>query len=915
MSGFVYSWTGHVSNSFDTIGNWYNDSTGSTATALPGSGDEALVSASGLVSGSLQVDELALTGTSGGLTLTGNIGASYAFVGGNLTLASGASLGAAFEVDIGDNSAASLAGHVQTTVTVGAGASLGASQDAANMFGILVGQYGGSGTLVVGGAGATVSAYMAGIVVGNQGNGLISVTAGGHISAGIDNGSAPDAGLALGLDGGTGGLSLAGAGAGATFGNIVEIGWGGTGAMLVANGATLTAGDGANSLTLGDSYNGLDGAGYVSVVGATLTLSGVIDDGTYGTGDLSLGGGAVVNVGSTGSWSAVLGATAGSSGTLAIASGARMTAAEGLVVGSVGSGTLSVTGGTLVIQAAQEAGSVALDAGLGQGSSGIITVTGGLLEDINRAGVVVGSSGKGVLSISGGGTLSTGGAPANFGLTLGFEAGASGSASVTGSASLLSVAGGVDVGFAGSGTLSVSNGASLSITAPQTVTGLALGDAGGSGAMTVATGAHVSVTGQADIGSDASATLSVTGGSSVTVQTSGDPALVMAVAAGVVSTVLISDADTSVVLTGGLIVGDAGDGNLTLQNGAALTVSSASANTLPGVVVAALAGASSLTVTGAGTRLIESGQFQVGGIQGTGGGTLTISAGASVQTLQQAGQTIPGASIGDADNALACVADVTGAGSSWSIAGSLEVGANGRALLEITSGGHVTAGTVADGGGTGSFGTILVSGAGAVLSTGALSLGGADSRGNLSILSGGTVTASGPVSVTGSVSLGGGTLTSAGTLSVSSGSSITGQGRITAHAIIDQGSIGLSHGSLSCIGAVTGAGTLGISGGGDLVLAGTESHGVGIAFGSGGGTLTTGAASAVAGTITGWSAGDVIDLHQSAAVSGTFANGTLSLFGSTHQALGALLFSGTLATHNFTVTQVAGEGAVIAFHT
>ena len=81
--GYIYSWTGKVSSSYGTAGNWYNNNAGATATSVPGTSDEALVVASGAINGPGAAFELGLTGTATGLTAGGSLFGSYVYVGGN----------------------------------------------------------------------------------------------------------------------------------------------------------------------------------------------------------------------------------------------------------------------------------------------------------------------------------------------------------------------------------------------------------------------------------------------------------------------------------------------------------------------------------------------------------------------------------------------------------------------------------------------------------------------------------------------------------------------------------------------------------------------------------------------------------------------------------------------------------------
>ncbi len=909
-TGYLYSWTGHSSSNFGTAGNWFNETTGTTATAVPGVNDEAIISAAGSIAGNGAVFDLAVTGTASGLSLTGALNGSYVFVGGTVSLASGASLTSGNLIDIGDNSSNNPAGHVPTTLTVGAGASLSATLNAGTSLDLLVGYAGGTGTLNVTGSGATATSGVSGMDVGDNGAGAVNVTGGGQLDVGLGANISQGQGDLLVGNGGTGTILVSGAGSKLDAGDTGVIGYGGTGRLTVASGASLIIGTGTDSLFVGDSTAGGPAAsGTLDVAGASAMLSGLVEVGNNATGRVDISGGSTVTAGgSAAPASFVLGQSG--TGSLVVTGGAKLTAAGAIDVGGSGHGEFDVGTATVIINGTAGSGAIALAAGLDAGSSGVITIGAGSVTDANSLGVVIGQAGSGTLAIAAGGLLATGSGGANAALTIGESQGATGTVGVFGAGARLSVAGQLAVGSAGTGSLGIATGGTVVVTTSATGAGLVVAAAGGSGVLSM-NGGSLSVTGQTDIGEQGRGSLSIAGGATVTMMASGQPALVVSAVSGGTGSVLISDAATRVTLTGGLTVGSETTGALTLQNGATLTAVAAT-SALPGVVIGALAGASTVTVTGAKTTLADTGQFQVGGATASGGGSLTISAGATVTVALDAGQTIPGATIGDATNALPSGVLVTGAGSAFSIAGDLEIGAESRALLNIVGGAHAHAGTIHVSGFSGGAGTVIVNGAGSSLSAGSLSLGGSGSRGLLTVVSGGAVSVTGSIGITGNVAMGGGTISSGTTLGVNAGSTIMGQGQISAKAIVDLGSIGLARGTLTCVGTVKGAGSLSIAGGGKLVIATGETSIV--AFGSGGGTLQAAAAPALGGIITGWSAGDVVDLTGSIATSGTFANGRLTLYGSNHQSLSTLAFGGSLTSANFSVAQVHGEGAVISYH-
>jgi T5SS/PEP-CTERM-associated repeat protein len=1208
----LYTWTGKISNSFSQAGNWYNDTLGTTATAAPGISDEALIVASGSLQGPGAVYELGLTGTGSGLAIGGSLNGSYVFVGGNVTLGSGAELSSGNLIDIGDGSSTTIAERIPTLLTVSAGATLYAGSTQIGALDIDVGELGGNGTLAVTGAKAIASAGTDGIWVGDAGFGVVTVSAGAQLYAGgLTGQEVGEIGIALGTTSsagtGTGSLVVTGSGSEAYFGDVVDVGYGGTGALSISAGASFYAGDEQTSLNIGDNTQGSVGA--VTISAATAVLYGVVEDGAYGHGSFTISNGATVTAttnvtsGTPAEWSFLIGAAQSGNGTLAVASGAALITSHGLAVGSVGDGTLTVSSADLVIEQAAGAQLTALAIGLGTGTTGVVDVTGGLIYDRQYAGIIVGAYGVGTLAISTaasqGGTVVTGN-PAGIGLTVGSASGASGTVTVTGAGSALYVDGTVLDGASGAGTIGISGGATFTAGASETLTALSIGGAGGPGALSLSSGAVGDVLGQASVGAAAAGSLSVSGGSHLFIGASGQSALVVGVQAGIAGSVLVTDAGTaftldggltvgndgsgvftientaqltlenepgevspgivvaagsgstgtlniesgatisaatgvaigsygsglltvaggtltiataagqnlsalsaglsagasgtidiagglvrdldlagvvlgasgtatlaitessggvggtliagdptgssglalaigagatasvtvsgaasvlnidgtisdaaagkgsitlsagaqliagfaatatalaaggvggtgsfvlssgatatmlgqteiglygtgslaisggssfsalasgfealvfasgsassatglitgaatSVQLTGGLEVGDFGNAQVTLSGGATLNATTTSGNGFPSVVIAAGAGAGALTVTGAGTKLTAAGQFEVGGTLTTGTASLLISSGATVTVVQAQGQSIEGATIGGASGAPASVATVTGVGSLWSIAGGLEVGASGgAAVLNVADGAHFSAAAVlVDPLGRGSLGTVTVTGGGSRLAAGTFALGGGGSTGALKIGAGAAVTVTGAASIAGNVSLAGGNFSIGSTLTVNAGSTILGSGTLSGGAIVDLGKIGVTTGSLSCLGPITGTGLLSIGGGGTLQLTKSEAKTVGIAFGAGGGTLAAATSTDLLGNIGGWSQGDVIALTALNVISDSYANGTLTLLGSNNATLGTLRVSGAFSTGNFTLSHPTASETLIAYH-
>jgi T5SS/PEP-CTERM-associated repeat protein len=564
------------------------------------------------------------------------------------------------------------------------------------------------------------------------------------------------------------------------FTNTVEVGFGGTGLLTVSGGAVLDAGEGLDSLNIGDVYNGAIGSGTVTIDASTAYLAGVIEVGAYGQGSLDLSNGATVDAyfylpGTPPAWSALIGAAAGSTGTLSISSRSTMLASEGIAVGSSGSGVLDVSNATLSIAAHAASGVVALDAGVGNGSAGVVDVAGGTIQDEGAAGIVIGGVGTGrlvITALSGqGGRVLTGSA-AGVALTVGASAGSAGSVSISGAGSGLGAAGEVADGAGGSGSIALSGQAQLVAGVSGTTAALVIGGNGGSGVLSLAGASLASATGQILVGEFGPGRLSVTGGSGLVGTASGQAALVVGVSSGSTGSVLVSDPYSFAALTGGITVGSLGNGSMTVQNQASVTVRGTTSPTTPALLIGAGTGSSG-TVTlasqaaltalgagivvaadGAGVLSVNSATLTVTASPGVGVSALNIgvSAGAS-GTVSLTGGLITdtqaaGVIVGDSGEGLLAISsagtqgglvltgDPTGtsglavgvaAGSSGTVTidgsasglavyGTADVGSSGQGTITASDGGHFVAdlGASSTGlvlGGSGGEGTFLLEGA------------------------------------------------------------------------------------------------------------------------------------------------------------------------------------------------------------
>lgn len=916
---YLYSWTGKSSTDFGNAANWYNESTGAPATTPPGASDEALISASGQITGVGDVYDLGLTGTGSGLTIAGQLSGTNFFTAGTSSVASGGSLIFSNVIGIGDDNSGGIVGQTPASLTIGAGGLLRSTLATTGAYGILVGYAGGTGTLTVTGSGALADAGARGFDMGDNGTAIVTITAGGHMTGGTgdtyQSGVAEQIGLGLGSPGGTGTLTVSGSGSGATFGDLVDVGFGGTGVLTVSAGGTLTAGDGELALNIGDQQGNANGQGTVTFNAGTGTLNGEVQVGAYGSGSLLLTGGASVtlketaNTGAVLDWSALVGVAAGASGTISVGTQSVLTTSHGLLIGEQGHGEFDVAGGTASLSSPTTGSDLALDAGFYAGASGVISVSAGLLQDVNGTGMVIGGSGSGTLTLGAGGHVLVGGGTTAGGLTAGQSSSGAGTVTVSGAGATLACAGQFQLGAQGHGTLSVSNGGSVSAGGSASGAGLILGADGGSGNATIS-GGSLSVTGQIAVGSDGSGTLMVSSGAGVSATSSIVSAMAIAGGQGSSGTVTVTGAGTTLTLTGGLTDGDYGNASFALTGGAHATIESSSANSVPGIVIGAFAGSGTMTVDGNGTRLNDVGQLLVGGTRnGSGGGSLTVSGGATLSVAAGSGQSVPDSVIGGGSGSPAAMVTVTGVGSDLSIANDLLVGDTSLGTLSVQNGAHVSALSLSVGGPSDS---LIVGAAGSLITADSLQVGARGASSSVSI-AGGTIAIAGNVGLHGTVAFSdGGTLASTASLDVA-GATISGSGTLQASHIIDAGRIECKGGSMTCIGVITGRGLLSAGGDGTISILGRVASTVALDFGVNG-TLSAASIADLAGTITGFGARDTLHFTGQAIASEAYSGHTLSLYDSAHELLGTEIFAGTYTMSSFALAGDGGSGTLLTYH-
>jgi outer membrane autotransporter protein len=348
------------------------------------------------------------------------------------------------------------------------------SQPAADPYGsplgLIIGDARGSqGTIRVEGEGATLVAEN-NTLVGNGGTGNLSVSDGGTVELGLNTAYAETV-VGFGYygwgdsSGGVGHIAVDGAGSTLTY----------AGGLNVLNGTV----DVTNGGQLASVVRAADGSTYwVDAIGFGLPANDLND---------GLAGVATVTVSGAGSaWNSVAGLNIGwgGEGTLSILDGgaasftgfaslgveALLFDLEGHSTGLVkrGTGTLLVSGAGssfTLVATAPEFGDYSGDLTIGYRGAGTMQVEASASADVPGV-VIVGDGGDSVgdLQVDSGATMTIGGADTTgFGLVAGNALGSTGAVTVDGAGSTLTVTAGAQIGNAGTGSLTVSNGGHASI--------------------------------------------------------------------------------------------------------------------------------------------------------------------------------------------------------------------------------------------------------------------------------------------------------------------------------------------------------------------------------------------------------------------------------------------------------------------
>ncbi len=473
----------------------------------------------------------------------------------------------------------------------------------------------------------------------------------------------------------------------------------------------------------------------------------IIAGSSASAGDLTVGldgDGALTVLGSLQTSSASIGSHAGAGGVFDLTGAAADWQNSGtLLVGDQGTATLTISAG------GQYEGGGPVYIGSAAGSSGSIVVNGQSSFTLSGSQpLFVGYNGQGSFDLADGATASTGDA------TLGYAAGSSGDASVSGAGTSWLIDGDLIVGGDGTGTIVISTGATVSND--NATIGLGSGN-GASSATVSGLGSQWTTSGLLTVGSSGDGALSIYSGATV----SSGSAIVGRFASGSVTVGGVGSLwDTGALLVGGDHAdadSSGADGRLDISTGGAVTSSSA-------VIADGKNSAGAVTVDGTGSHWDINADLTVGN-EGSGSVTVSGSASASAAT----------ATLGKEASSSGTLV-VVGNGSHFDMSGELQDGAAGSGSLQVLAGATLSTGDASLGTGAGGNGQALVSGGGSHWSIdGELDVGSASGgTGSLAVSSEGALTSQSASIGTSSGSSGSATVTGDGSTWSNQGDMIIG---------------------------------------------------------------------------------------------------------------------------------------------
>jgi T5SS/PEP-CTERM-associated repeat protein len=449
--------------------------------------------------------------------------------------------------------------------------------------------------------------------------------------------------------------------------------------------------------------------------------------------EIDNGGTAQVNAAGAQALTLNLGQTSADSGFLTIGAGGNLHIVQFFTIGNNGTGNMAISGGGVVTSFYGEIGSqngavgtVTID---GVGSSwsitsdfvcggigtGTLTITNGGALTTNTQNDHVGSNGTGTLIVDGMGSTWT----HNNDMEIGYFESSTGTVTIRNAGSW-TLTGPLQVGTAGTGTLNVLSGGTVSGTDATIASGsTAVGTVNVDGS-----GSTWTNTGTLEVGLDGNGSLNITNGGTATVN--GSFARI-AEHASSTSSVTVDGLGSTLTLAHDLDVAREGTGTLMIQNRGTVNMTGSGRASI-GVIADSNGTA---TVDGAGSTWTINAGLNVGE---NGNGTLHITSGGAVSSAF--GQI--GSSMGSTGTAT-----IDGAGSTWTNNGTFIVGSAGTGMMTVTNGGAVTSNISLIGSAPTGVGTAIVDGTGSSWTTSSLYVGGDPTgpmgTGLLRILNGGTV--------------------------------------------------------------------------------------------------------------------------------------------------------------------------------
>ncbi len=539
---------------------------------------------------------------------------------------------------------------------------------------------GSSGTVTVNGTSSMLTTTGESSV-GEDGAGTLNIESGGSVSVGsfMEIGDDPES---------TGTVTIKGAGSMLTTTEYLSVGEDAAGTLNIESAGSVSVG---SFMEIGDDP---ESTGTVTIKGAgsMLTTTEYLSVGEDAAGTLNIESAGSVSVGSF----MEIGDDPESTGTVTIkGAGSMLTTTEYLSVGEDAAGTLNI----------ESAGSVSVGSFMEIGddpeSTGTVTIKGAGSMLTTTEYLSVGEDAAGTLNIESAGSVSVG----SF-MEIGDDPGSTGAVTIKGAGSMLTTTEYLSVGEDAAGTLNIESGGSASIGSFMEIGG----DPGSSGTATVS-GANsmLTVAGELEVGNEGTGTLELRDGASFSIDKAG-----IGNFSGSSGLVSLSGAGSTFVISTELEIAAGGNGTLQLAAGTVADTASTFIGrfkaTTDGTTVTVDNGTGAVQVTGLGASLTTT-TLTIG--QG-GAGQLTVEGGATLSSTQgnigapgfsgfidpatfDIGTTPGGSLLPFTTTSGDGTAEVAGSGSSWSLSGSLyvggdETGAAGDGALLISDGAQVSVG-------------------------------------------------------------------------------------------------------------------------------------------------------------------------------------------------------------------------------